>query len=66
MTREVPGYARLVARLTASAPAEGETTLVHGDFRLDNVLVTLAPQPRSRPWSTGRWPPSATRWLTWA
>jgi aminoglycoside phosphotransferase (APT) family kinase protein len=45
-TREVPGYDELVARLTATLPPEGETTLVHGDFRLDNVLVTVAPQPR--------------------
>ena len=45
-SREVPGYERLVARLTAALPAEGETTLVHGDFRLDNVLVTVAPEPR--------------------
>ena len=43
---EVPGYERLVARLTAALPAEGETTLVHGDFRLDNVLVTVASPPR--------------------
>ena len=45
-TREVPGYADLVARLTVALPAEGETTLVHGDFRLDNVLVKVEPQPR--------------------
>ena len=45
-TREVPGYDDLVARLTATLPPEGETTLVHGDFRLDNVLVTVAPRPR--------------------
>jgi aminoglycoside phosphotransferase (APT) family kinase protein len=41
--REVPGYDDLVARLTATLPPEGETTLVHGDFRLDNVLVSLSP-----------------------
>jgi aminoglycoside phosphotransferase (APT) family kinase protein len=46
VTREVPGYAELVARLADRLPAEGETTLVHGDFRLDNVLVTVDPQPR--------------------
>src|ERR1035438_1646142 len=46
VTRDVPGYAELVARLTDRLPPEGETTLVHGDFRLDNVLVTVAPQPR--------------------
>jgi aminoglycoside phosphotransferase (APT) family kinase protein len=45
-TREVAGYDQLVERLTAALPAEGETTLVHGDFRLDNALVTLSPQPR--------------------
>src|SRR5580704_7674437 len=47
-TREMPGYARLVERLTAALPAEteGDVTLVHGDYRLDNVLVTLTPQPR--------------------
>ena len=45
-TREVPGYDRLIARLTAALPAEGDVTLVHGDFRLDNVLVTVSPRPR--------------------
>jgi aminoglycoside phosphotransferase (APT) family kinase protein len=45
-TREVPGYDQLVHRLAAALPADGETTLVHGDFRLDNVLVTLTPRPR--------------------
>jgi aminoglycoside phosphotransferase (APT) family kinase protein len=46
VTREVPGYGELVTRLTDRLPAEGEATLVHGDFRLDNVLVTVAPRPR--------------------
>jgi aminoglycoside phosphotransferase (APT) family kinase protein len=45
-TREMPGYAELVQRLTAALPAEGQITLVHGDFRLDNALVTLTPEPR--------------------
>jgi len=45
-TREMPGYAELVQRLSAALPAEGDVTLVHGDFRLDNVLVTLEPRPR--------------------
>jgi aminoglycoside phosphotransferase (APT) family kinase protein len=45
-TREVPGYTELVERLTAALPAEGQTTLVHGDYRLDNALVTLDPEPR--------------------
>ena len=45
-TREMPGYTQLVERLTAALPVEGQTTLVHGDYRLDNALVTLNPQPR--------------------
>jgi aminoglycoside phosphotransferase (APT) family kinase protein len=45
-SREVPGYDELVARLSAAIPPEGDVTLVHGDFRLDNVLVTVDPQPR--------------------
>ena len=45
-TREMPGYTQLVERLTAALPSEGQTTLVHGDYRLDNALVTLDPEPR--------------------
>ena len=47
-TQDRPGYTQLVERLTAALPAEteGQTTLVHGDYRLDNALVTLDPQPR--------------------
>jgi aminoglycoside phosphotransferase (APT) family kinase protein len=44
-TRQMPGYDSLVARLTAGLPAASEGTLVHGDFRLDNMLVTLGPRP---------------------
>jgi aminoglycoside phosphotransferase (APT) family kinase protein len=42
-TREMPGYAELVARLAAGLPdpAKAGGTLVHGDFRLDNTLVQL-------------------------
>jgi aminoglycoside phosphotransferase (APT) family kinase protein len=40
-TREMPGYAELVARLGAGLPEFAEGTLVHGDFRLDNTLVRL-------------------------
>ena len=45
-TRELPAYDQLVARLTAALPDDGEVTLVHGDFRLDNTLVTVARQPK--------------------
>jgi aminoglycoside phosphotransferase (APT) family kinase protein len=55
VTREMPGYDELVARLTAGLPAESEQaaqpdaaagTLVHGDFRIDNMLIDPALQPR--------------------
>ncbi len=45
-TRTVPGYDTLVSRLDQGMPAEGDTTLVHGDFRIDNVLVDTAQAPR--------------------
>lgn len=45
-TREIPGYEDLVARLTEGLPPSGPGTLVHGDFRLDNMLLRLEPQPR--------------------
>jgi aminoglycoside phosphotransferase (APT) family kinase protein len=44
-TRELPGYEALVGRLAAGLPASGDGTLVHGDFRLDNTLVTLGARP---------------------
>jgi aminoglycoside phosphotransferase (APT) family kinase protein len=57
-TREMPGYAELVARLDAGLPASGGSapdtgeeaaapagSLVHGDFRIDNMLVTLGAEP---------------------
>jgi len=44
-TREVPGYDTLVQRLAAGLPDSAGGTLVHGDFRLDNTLVTLGEPP---------------------
>jgi aminoglycoside phosphotransferase (APT) family kinase protein len=44
-TREMPGYDALVERLAAGLPDSAEGTLVHGDFRLDNTLVTLGAWP---------------------
>jgi aminoglycoside phosphotransferase (APT) family kinase protein len=46
VTREMPGYDALVQRLTAGLPESAEGTLVHGDFRLDNMLITLGEQPQ--------------------
>ena len=48
-TREMPGYTELVSRLAAGLPAviavAGPGTQVHGDYRLDNMLVTLGARP---------------------
>ncbi|MET0927890.1 MAG: phosphotransferase family protein [Aeromicrobium sp.] len=38
-SRELPGMDELVFYLDSTSPAEGEGTIVHGDFRLDNLLV---------------------------
>jgi len=56
VTREMPGYAELVSRLAAGLPAEdgpgspraggAAGTLVHGDFRIDNMLIRPVPEPR--------------------
>jgi len=55
VTREMPGYAELVSRLAEGLPAEGGPvapraggsagTLVHGDFRIDNMLIRPATEP---------------------
>ncbi|MFB9892482.1 phosphotransferase family protein [Planobispora takensis] len=44
-TADLPGHDRLAARLRERLPARSASTLVHGDYRLDNTLVRLAPEP---------------------
>ncbi len=38
-SRDLPGMDSLIERLTATVPANSEATIVHGDYRLDNLLV---------------------------
>ncbi|WP_332662445.1 phosphotransferase family protein [Aeromicrobium sp.] len=38
-SRELPGMDELVEHLESNIPANGDGTIVHGDFRLDNLLV---------------------------
>jgi aminoglycoside phosphotransferase (APT) family kinase protein len=38
-SRDLPGIDELHARLAASVPVSGAPAIVHGDFRLDNLLV---------------------------
>jgi aminoglycoside phosphotransferase (APT) family kinase protein len=37
-TREIPAMERLIAWLPEHVPADDETTIVHGDFRLGNLM----------------------------
>lgn len=39
-TRELPAIDRLHDRLAARIPEQGPATLVHGDYRLDNMILT--------------------------
>ena len=43
-SRDLPGMDDLIARLESKIPAAGDGTIVHGDFRLDNLLVNDADQ----------------------
>jgi aminoglycoside phosphotransferase (APT) family kinase protein len=38
-SRDLPGAAELHARLAAQVPPESAAAVVHGDYRLDNILV---------------------------
>jgi aminoglycoside phosphotransferase (APT) family kinase protein len=42
-SRELEGMDELVAKLEREIPAGGDATIVHGDYRLDNVLVDAEP-----------------------
>lgn len=42
-TRDVPGLDELGGKLAASLPVSGPSTIVHGDYRLDNTLISADP-----------------------
>ncbi len=52
-TRTMPGYEELTKRLAADLPGRSGSasagTLVHGDYRLDNMLVALGAGDTARP-----------------
>ena len=43
-SRDLPGMDELIAGLDATLPTESGATIVHGDFRLDNLLVDASDQ----------------------
>jgi aminoglycoside phosphotransferase (APT) family kinase protein len=47
-TRDLPDMETLLARLAELAPEDSACTIVHGDFRLDNTVVSLLPDEPPR------------------
>jgi aminoglycoside phosphotransferase (APT) family kinase protein len=47
-TRDLPDMDKLLARLAELAPEDSACTIVHGDFRLDNTVVSLPPDEAAR------------------
>jgi aminoglycoside phosphotransferase (APT) family kinase protein len=47
-TRDLPEMTKLLGALAERAPQDSATSIVHGDYRLDNVIVNLDRQPRVR------------------
>ena len=47
-TRDLPDMGVLLARLAERAPADSANTIVHGDYRLDNTVVSLPPDGAPR------------------
>jgi aminoglycoside phosphotransferase (APT) family kinase protein len=47
-TRDLPDMIRLLAALAKRAPQDSASGSVHGDYRLDNVIVDLTGGPRIR------------------
>lgn len=45
-TREIPQVETVAAWLAANLPEQSEATVVHGDFRLGNVMFAPEPPPR--------------------
>ncbi|MGU3586559.1 phosphotransferase family protein [Rhodococcus sp. C26F] len=44
-SRELPELDRLSAALAGSVPATAKPSVIHGDFRFDNMIVQLEPHP---------------------
>jgi aminoglycoside phosphotransferase (APT) family kinase protein len=47
-TRDLPDMEKLLTRLAELAPEDSACTIVHGDFRLDNTVVSLPPDEPPR------------------
>ena len=66
-TEEIALMDRLIQWLTDRMPVSPAPTLVHNDFKLDNVMLDLErSRAASKPCWIGRWPRWAIRWWIWA
>jgi aminoglycoside phosphotransferase (APT) family kinase protein len=46
-TAEIPSMEALMRWLAENIPASDETTLVHGDYRIDNLMFSVDPTPKT-------------------
>jgi aminoglycoside phosphotransferase (APT) family kinase protein len=60
-TGKIEEMERLIAWLPAHLPPPQPPRVVHGDYRLDN-LILASTRPKSPPCSIGNCPRSAIRW----
>jgi aminoglycoside phosphotransferase (APT) family kinase protein len=44
-TRDLPDMDRLLAALSARIPPDSESTIAHGDYRLDNAIIDVSGKP---------------------
>ena len=63
-TEEIPAMDRLIEWLTIHTPAGDETTIAHGDYRIENIIFPPSSRASSR-CSTGSSRRSGIRSATW-
>lgn len=65
-SRSLPAVERIGEWLGRNLPTSRAASVVHGDYRMGNLMFAPRAPPRfSRSW-TGRWPQSVIPWRTWA
>jgi aminoglycoside phosphotransferase (APT) family kinase protein len=64
-TDDAPELERVIGWLIDRRPVSPPPTLVHNDYKLDNVMLAAEWGIASRPCLTGRWRPLAIRWPIW-
>ena len=66
-TETLPQMDQLIRWLRDRLPESPAPTLVHNDYKLDNMMLDAGRcRAAWKPCSIGRWPPWAIRWSIWA